>query len=325
MADNLTGTSAHRLVGERGVAGGGNFWRRAKKYRLYYVLAIPGILYFLIFKYLPMIGIIIAFKDFSPFAGLHGIINGPWVGFKHFVTFFDSYYFWSILSNTLIISTLKLITGFPAAIVLALLINEVVNTAYKRIVQTISYLPHFLSWVIVTGLTINMLSPAGGVVNQVIEAFGGKPILFLGNPHYFRGVLVVFDLWKSVGWSTIIILATIATVNPEMYESAIVDGANKFQQIWYITLPSISTVVVILLILRIGHIMQAGFEQILLLYNPSVYQVADIIDTYVYRVGLNQLKFAFAAAVGLFKAVIALVLVIGANTAAKKLDQEGIW
>ncbi len=324
MADHLTATTKYIAPGKRRQEAGG-FLRRASKYRLYYLLAVPGIVYFVIFKYLPMIGIIIAFKDFSPFGGLKGIIAGPWVGLKHFITFFNSYYFWSILGNTLIISFLKLITGFPAAIVLALLINEVAHTWYKRLVQTISYLPHFLSWVIVTGLTINMLSPEGGVVNQIIRAFGGKPILFLGNPHYFRGVLVIFDLWKSVGWSTIIILATIATVNPEMYESAIVDGANRFQQVRYITLPSISTVVVILLILRIGHIMEAGFEQILLLYNPSVYQVADIIDTYVYRMGLDQLKFAFAAAVGLFKAVIALVLVVAANTAAKKFEQEGIW
>lgn len=300
-------------------------FRSIKKHKLYYLLIIPGILYFLVFHYVPMYGVIIAFKDIAPFEGLKGIFSAEWVGFTHFRNFMSSYYFWDIIGNTLTISLYRLIFGFPAPIILALLINEVRHVAFKRTVQTISYMPHFISMVVLAGLVTTLLSTDGGFVNGLLQKLGLEPIAFLTDTHYFRPVLVVSAIWKEVGWSSIIYLAAIAGVDPQLYEAARVDGAGRFRQIWHITLPGISHMIVILLILQIGHIMDAGFEQVFLLYSPPVYDVADIIDTYVYRKGLVEVQYSFAAAVGLFKAVIAVILVVGANYLAKKIDQEGIW
>jgi putative aldouronate transport system permease protein len=304
-------------------------WRRTwvaiNKNRFYYLLFAPVLVYFFIFKYLPMFGLIIAFKDISPFAGLQGILTEPFVGLKHFRNFFNSYFFWNIMGNTLAISLWKTLWGFPAPIILALLINEVRNTAFKRTVQTISYLPHFLSMVIVAGLVYTVLGVQGGLVNQLVRSFGGEPQNFLGDPKYFRSILVTTTVWQTVGWGSILYLAAMANLNPELYEAAMIDGANKWQQIWAVTLPGISYVIVILLIFRIGELLDAGFEQVLLLYSPSVYQVADIIDTYVYRSGLLNLKYSFATAVGLFKSVVALVLLLSANKIAHKLGHTGIW
>ena len=297
-----------------------------RKYKLYYVLMLPGLIYFLVFKYVPMGGIVIAFQDFLPFSkGLSSIFSAEWVGLKHFVDFTTRYYFWNILRNTLLISFLRLLFGFPAPIILALLLNEVGNLRYKRIVQTVSYMPHFISWVVAAGFVHAILSPRNGLLNILIHEMGGEPILFLAEPSYFRSILVLSGIWKNVGWGTIVILAALSGVSPELYESAVLDGASRLQRMWYVTLPSIATVVVILFILRIGHMLDAGFEQILLLYSPSVYSVSDIIDTYVYREGLINLRYSFSAAVGLFKSVIALILVVATNAMAKKLGQEGIW
>jgi putative aldouronate transport system permease protein len=296
-----------------------------KKHKLYYFLIIPGVVYFLVFHYGPMYGVIIAFKDISPFDGLKGIFTAEWVGLKHFKNFINSYYFWDIIGNTLTISLYRLIFGFPAPIILALLINEVRHVAFKRTVQTISYLPHFISMVVLAGLVTTMLSTDGGFVNGLLQKLGHEPISFLTDTRYFRSVLVISAIWKEIGWNSIIYLAAIAGVDPQLYEAAKVDGAGRFRQIWHITLPGISHVIVILFILQVGHIMDAGFEQVFLLYSPPVYDVADIIDTYVYRKGLVEVQYSFAAAVGLFKSVIAVILVVGANYLAKKLDQEGIW
>jgi putative aldouronate transport system permease protein len=300
-------------------------WAAINKNRFYYLLFTPVLAYFLVFKYLPMFGLIIAFKDISPFAGLHGILTEPFVGFKHFLNFFNSYFFWDIMENTLAISLLKALWGFPAPIILALLINEVRNTAFKRTVQTISYLPHFLSMVIVAGLVYTVLGVQGGLINQIVRSFGGEPQNFLGDPKYFRSILVTTSVWQTVGWGSILYLAAMANLNPELYEAAMIDGANKWQQIWAVTLPGISYVIVILLIFRMGELLDAGFEQVLLLYSPSVYEVADIIDTYVYRSGLLNLKYSFATAVGLFKSIVALVLLLGANKIAHRLGHTGIW
>lgn len=303
----------------------GNLLRSVRKHHFYYYLMLPGLIYFLIFKYLPMIGISISFLEINPFIGLQGIIQGKWIGFKNFEKFFSSYFFGNIVANTFIISGLKLLFTFPTTIALALLINELVNVLFKRVVQTISYLPHFISWVVVAGLAFKLFATSGGLVNHVIEWFGGESLGFLGDPRYFRSVLIATHVWKEIGWGTIIILAALAGVNPELYESAIIDGANKWQQVIRITLPSIAMVISILLIFNIGNLINAGFEQVLLLYNPLVYDVSDIIDTYVYREGLQQLNFSYAAAVGVFKSVTALAMVVIANFTAKRLEQEGLW
>ncbi len=299
--------------------------KAVRKNSFYYLMALPGILYFLVFHYVPMFGIIIAFKDVTPFSSVDEILAGPWVGFAHFQEFFQTYFFWNVLENTLIISALKLIVGFPAPIILALLINDVRHILFKRTVQTISYLPHFLSMVIVAGLVISLLSPEGGLVNQLVVLFGGKPHPFLGDPRYFRAILVGTSLWQDVGWGSILYLAAMVNIDPQLYEAAMIDGANKWQQAWAVTLPGIRLVIVILLIFAIGGILNAGFEQVLLLYSPPVYSVGDIIDTYVYRRGLLEMQYSFATAVGLFKSVLAMLLLLGANWAAHRLGEEGIW
>ena len=300
-------------------------WAAIKKNYFYYLLFTPVLIYFIIFRYLPMFGLIIAFKDISPFHGLEGILSQPFVGLKHFRNFFNSYFFWNIMENTVMISLWKTLFGFPAPIILALLINEVRNTLFKRVTQTISYLPHFLSMVIVAGLVYTIYGVQGGLVNQIVRAFGGEPQNFLGNPNLFRSILVSTTVWQTVGWGSILYLAAMANLNPELYEAAMIDGANKWQQIKSITLPGISHVIVILLIFRIGDLLDAGFEQILLLYSPAVYEVSDIIDTYVYRSGLLNLKYSFATAVGLYKSILALLLLLGANKLAHKWGHTGIW
>ena len=265
-----------------------------RKYHLYYVLALPGLLYFLIFHYLPIYGIVIAFKDISPFSSVADVITKPFVGFKWFKQLFESFYFWQIMRNTVWISFLKLVWVFPAPIVLA-------------------------------GIVMSLLTTEGGLINQIIALFGGPPTMFLGDPHKFRGILVVTTLWQEVGWGTILYLAAISNIDPQLYEASVIDGAGKWRQTMHITLPSITFVIVILLIFRVGGLLNAGFEQILLLYSPPVYEVADILDTYVYRSGIISLKYSFATAVGLFKALLAAVLLLGSNVVAKRLGHTGIW
>lgn len=318
------------LLGERPWKGGRPRARRSIlkdiwKNRFYYFLALPGLIYFLIFHYLPMFGIVVAFKDITPFSGLDGILHEPFVGLYHFERFFKSYYFTNVMTNTLVISGLKLVAGFPAPIILALLINEVRIVWFKRTFQTISYMPHFLSWVIIAGLVMSLLTTQGGLINKLVVMFGGQTHNFLGDPKYFRGILVLSHLWAGIGWGTILYLAAMAGIAPELYEAAMIDGANRFQQARHITLPGITFVIVILLIFAIGGLLNAGFEQILLLYSPPVYQVSDIIDTYVYRSGLLGMQYSFATAVGLFKSLLAMTLLLGANWVARRLGQTGIW
>ncbi|WP_223830051.1 ABC transporter permease [Paenibacillus arenilitoris] len=300
-------------------------WSAIKLHRFYYYLILPGMLYFIIFDYIPMFGVIIAFKDISPFEGVSAIFTSEWVGFKHFIRFWNSYYFWNVMRNTLLISGYKLLFGFPAALLLALLLNEVKHTGFKRIVQTISYLPHFISTVVVAGLVMMVLSTDSGMINAIVVAFGGEPVHFLGDPAYFRSILVLSHVWQTVGWGTILYLAAMTGIDPGLYEAAKIDGASRLRQAWHITLPGITPVIAILLILSIGGLLNAGFEKVLLLYSPSVYSVADIIDTYVYREGLNKLNYSFATAVGVFKNILAMILILGANYVAKKMNQTGIW
>ncbi|MCP1160624.1 ABC transporter permease subunit [Bacillus infantis] len=283
---------------------------------------VPGILFFIIYKYVPMWGIVIAFQDYSIFTG---VLESKWVGFKHFERMFEAEEFYRIFKNTLLISLYKLFWGFPAPIIVALMLNELRNMMYKRTIQTVIYMPHFLSWVIVGGIMMNLLGPSTGIVNSFVEFLGFEPIYFLADDSWFRSVLVASDLWKSVGWGTILYLAALAGIDPQLYEAATVDGANKWQQTWHITLPSLLPTIVILLILQMGNILEVGFEQVFILLNPLVYNVGDVFETYVYRVGVTQGQFSYTTAVGLFKSVIALILVVAANKFAKKLGQNGLW
>ncbi len=296
--------------------------RALSKYRWLYFMMIPGLLYFILFRYWPLWNAQIAFKDFKP---LLGVEASPLIGFKHFVTFFKSFYFTQLISNTLIFSLLKLILGMPVAIILAISLYESMFKRLARLVQTISYLPHFLSWVIMFGILLVLLSPGDGLINEIIKASGGKPIAFLTTPAWFRVVVIGSDIWKETGWSTIIYLASLMAIDPTLFEAAAVDGASRLQRIWYISLPGIASTVVVVTLLRLGNILDAGFHQIFVLYSLPVYSVGDIIDTWVYRQGILEFQFSLATAVGIFKGTIGLLLVFFSNKLAKKLTGEGLY
>ena len=285
---------------------------------------LPVVVYFVIFKYIPMAGIVIAFKDYKI---KYGMFGSEWVGLANFTKAFATPTFARSVTNTLTISGLKLLFGFPAPIILALMLNEVSHVRFKKTVQTITYLPHFLSWVVLAGMVQQLLSPNNGAVNAVLrDVFGvQKSIYFLGDNHYFRGTLVVTDIWKNVGWSSILYLATISGIDQALYEAATVDGATRWQCTRYITIPSLVSTIVIMLILNVGSIMDAGFDQVFNLYNSAVYKTGDIIDTYVYRYGMGDMKYSLATAVGLFKNVIAFILVVGTNLITRRISGEGIW
>lgn len=296
-----------------------------KKDAFIYMLIAPGILYYIVFKYIPMFGVIIAFKDYEPFLGVEGIFTSPWVGLTHIRNFLSSYYSLQVLRNTFVISLLRIVWGFPAPIILALMLNEVRNSKFKRVVQTISYLPYFLSVVIVCGIVRSVTSTDGGLINLIITAFGGEPIYLLGSTKYFRTILVSSGIWQGVGWGSIIYLAAMVGIDPEQYEAAIVDGASLFRRMWHITLPGILPVVSIQLILTMGSLLNAGFDQIFLLYSPVVYSVADVTSTFVYREALIQQRFSYGAAVDLFTSLVGMALVLTSNAIAKRMGQEGIW
>lgn len=302
--------------------GGNSIGKNIKKYKYLYIMLIPGIVYFVTFHYIPMFGITIAFKDFNM---IKGIGASPWAGLKYFKQAFGSPYFFQTSLNTLIISIYKLLWGFPAPIILALLLNEVGNVRVKKSIQTVSYLPHFISWVVIGGMMVDLLSPQSGVINSIIEAFGGEPIYFLASKRWFRTVLVISSIWKEIGWGSIIYLAALSGVDPQLYEAAEIDGCGKWKQTWHITLPGIAGTISIMLILRLGSILNAGFEQIFILYNPSVYEVTDIIDTWVYRTGIQGMQYSLATAVGLFKSVIGFILIVLSNWASQKISETGIW
>jgi putative aldouronate transport system permease protein len=293
-----------------------------KRDKYLYLLALPGLVFFLLFKYVPMWGVVIAFQNYSPFAGISG---SPWVGFDNFQRFFSNPDFMMLFRNTMAINLLNLVLFFPLPILLSLLLNEVRSLFYKRTVQTIVYMPHFLSWVIISGLTFLLFAKGDGLVNNIMAALGFNRFDVLTDPHMFWIMLTIQSIWKECGWGTILFLAAMASIDPQIYEAAKLDGASRLRQMWHITLPSIRNVVVILLILRLGHMMDVGFEQVFLMYNGAVSQVAEVFDTYVYRVGIQQAQFSYSTAAGLFKSVIGLVLVVVANKIAKKLGEEGIY
>ncbi|WP_078497583.1 ABC transporter permease [Paenibacillus selenitireducens] len=300
----------------------GHLWKRVVKHKYIYLLALPSVIYFLVFKYAPMWGILLAFQDYSPFKGF---LASEWVGFKHFETLFTHDMFWVLLRNTLGINLVNLIFFFPLPIVLALMLNEIKIEPVKRVIQSIVYLPHFLSMVIIVGFTYFFLSTDIGLVNKGLTAMGIEPVSFLTNPNYFWGLLTMQSIWKEVGWGTIIFLAAIAGVDQQLYEAAIVDGAGRFRRVWHITLPAIRSTIVILLIMRVGHMMDVGFEQVLLMLNPLVLPVGEVFDTYVYKQGILSGQTSYSIAVGLFKSIVGLVLVMLANRLAKKFGEEGLY
>ncbi|WP_438444519.1 ABC transporter permease [Gorillibacterium sp. sgz5001074] len=292
------------------------------KNRYLYLLALPGFLFFIIFKYVPMFGIVIAFQNYSPFQGIAG---SDWVGFQHFQRFFSNPDFMLLFRNTMGINLLNLVLFFPLPIIVSLFLNEIRIESYKKLIQSIVYMPHFLSWVIISGLTFLLFSKGTGLVNQLLVYFGAEKIDVLTNPHTFWIMIVVQSIWKEAGWGTIIFLAAIASVDPGLYEAARMDGAGRLRQIWHVTLPAIRGVIITMLILRLGHMMDVGFEQIFMMYNGAVSQVAEVFDTYVYTVGVKQGQFSYSTAAGLFKSVVGLTLVILSNKLAKKFGEEGVY
>ncbi|MDR0465340.1 MAG: ABC transporter permease subunit [Treponema sp.] len=297
-------------------------WRDIKRHKSVYVLLIIPLVYYIIFKYVPIWNGQIAFKDFM---ALDGVLGSKWVGFENFKVFFNSFYFTELIRNTLFYSFGKLLVSVPAAIILAIALYECMWRKLAKIVQTMSYLPHFLSWVIMYGILLTLLNPGDGIVNDVIKALGGEPIAFMSNVKTFPWIVILSDAWKEMGWSAIIFIAALIGIDPSLYEAAIVEGATAPQRTWYITLPSISPVIVMVVLLRLGTIMDAGFNQMFMLYSIPVYSVADIIDTWVYRQGLLQFQFSLATAVGLFKGAIGLVLILVSNWAVKRLTDSSLF
>jgi putative aldouronate transport system permease protein len=298
------------------------YWRSIARNKLLYLMVFPGVAYFLTFKYIPMWGIIIAFMDYLPFLGLSG---SEWVGFKHFERFFTDPWFWKLFKNTFILAVYNLVFFFPVPILLALMLNEVRKEAFKRVVQTLVYIPHFFSWVVVVGIMYIFLTPEGGIINELLVKFGGEKINFLMSNTWFRPLIILEMIWKESGWGTILFLAALAGVDPTFYEAAKIDGANRLRQLWHITLPAIRSTIVILLILRLGSFLDMGFEQIFLMLNALNRDVGEVFDTYVYMVGIQQGQFSYSTAVGLFKSVIGLILVVLANYSAKKIGEEGVY
>ncbi|WP_279386459.1 ABC transporter permease [Paenibacillus xerothermodurans] len=287
-----------------------------------YLMLLPGVLYFLIFKYVPMYGLIITFMDYKPFLG---IMESSWVGLKHFERFFSEPQFWQLFRNTTLLAVYNIIFFFPLPIILALMLNEVRRQKFKGIIQTMIYVPHFVSWVVVVGVFYLLFTTEGGLFNELLFAITGEKIAFLLEPEWFRTMIITQSIWKEVGWGTIIFLAALSGVDLQLYEAARMDGANRWRQLWHITLPAISSTIVILLILRLGSFLDSGFEHIFLMLTPTNREVGEVFDTYVYMKGLTQSQYSYSAAVGLFKSVVGLVLVLGSNWLAKKFGQEGIY
>lgn len=297
-------------------------WKRIKEHKILYLFLLPCIISLLVFSYYPMYGATLAFKDYKYNLG---ILGSPWVGFKHFEDFITSPEFWIVTRNTVIISGLKIIFGFPAPIILALLLNEVKSTKFKRSVQTMSYLPNFVSWVVVVTLMTVVFTPYGGIVNDIRKSMGLEAIFFMGEKNYFYPLVVLSDIWKNAGWGSIVYLSALSGVSQELYEAAIIDGAGRLKCTWHITLPGIKGTIGIMFIFAVGGILNAGFDQILLLQQPANNEISEILDTYTLKTGLNYGRFEFATAIGLFKSVFALVLMSLTNFISQKFMEVGIW
>lgn len=297
-------------------------WKRLTDEKLALVIiAVPGILHFIVFRYIPLFGNMIAFQDYNLFAG---ILGSPWVGLKHFATMFTYEEFYQITRNTLLLSLYSILFGFPAPLMLALLLNEVRHMLFKRSMQTLLYLPHFLSWVIVGGIFINLLS-TDGIVNTILGWFGIPGQEFLTSHVYFRSIIVSVNIWKEMGWGTILYLAALAGVNPNLYEAAMVDGAGRWKQMLHISIPSLMPTIVVLFLLRIGSVLESNVEQVLIFMNPLNRDVAEVFDTYVYRVGLLSAQFSYTTAIGMFQALIGLILIVALNHLSKRTTGESIY
>lgn len=299
-----------------------NMFSHLWQYRTLYLMILPGLLYFIVFKYAPMGGLIIAFQDYQPFLG---ILGSPWVGLKHFERLFTSDVFMNLLTNTLRLFGLQLLVFFPLPIILSLLLNEIRHEKFKSAVQTVVYIPHFMSWVIIVSMSYVLLSLDGGLINEVIAYFGGDKIDFLMSPDWMPIMYIVQIIWKELGWSTIIYLAAITSVDTQLYEAAEIDGAGRYRKMWHITLPAIRGTIITLLILKIGDVLNLGFEHVHLLLNSMNREVAEIFDTYIYQAGLQNGQLSFSTAVGMFKGVVGFILVVGANKLANKFGEEGIY
>lgn len=287
-----------------------------------YAMLLPTIIWMIVFLYKPMYGLQIAFKDYSVF---RGIADSPWIGFEHFQTLFNNDQFLRALRNTIIMSAYGLLFGFPVPILLALMFNEVLNHTFRKTAQTIVYLPHFISSVIIAGIVMTAFSPSAGIVNTALGWFGIEPVYFLTKPEWFRPIFIGTGIWQEAGFQSIVYLAAIAGVSPTLYESAVVDGASRWQMMWKVTVPSILPTIIIMLIIRIGNILEISFEMIILLYQPATYETADVVNTFIYRQGLQGGQYDFAAAAGLFNAVVAFVLVMTANTISKRYSRTSLW
>jgi putative aldouronate transport system permease protein len=293
------------------------------RYRYFYIFILPAIIWFFIFKYIPMYGIILGFKEYR---FDKGILGSDWVGLRYVKQFINHYDFWMLIRNTLSISALKLFVGFPMPIILALMLNEVNNNTFKRIIQTVSYLPHFISWVVVVALMTKFLSPYGGLINEVLgNLFGIKPINFMGEKEYFYPLVVISSIWKEVGWGSIVYLAAITGINQDIYEAAALDGAGKMKCILHITIPCILPTAGIMFIMKVGTLIEAGFDQIYLMQTPGVLDVAEVLDTYVVKTGIREGMFSFATVVGLFQSVVSLFLIAVTNTVSRKLSDVALW
>lgn len=292
------------------------------RYREYYIMLIPGLLFFLIFCYGPMYGLVIAFQDYYP---LKGISGSQFVGLKHFRTLLSNPFFLSVLKNTLIISIYKLIVCFPAPIFLCIALNEIRNAKFKKFAQSVSYLPHFVSWVVVSGIILEFLSPSRGPINILLQNLGFDSIFFVAEPKYFRGLLVLSDLWKSIGWGSIVYLAAVTSVDPSLYEAAEMDGAGRIKRIIHITLPALAPIVTVMLIMQSGKILNDSFEQVYNFLTPTTYEVGDVISTFVYRMGIQKMQYSFTTAVDLFKNIISFALVMLTNYVANKTNDYALW
>jgi len=287
-----------------------------------YLFLLPTLVYFIIFKYIPMYGLQIAFKDFI---AIHGIWGSPWVGIDHFIRFFESYKFWNLLGNSLLINLYQLLFAFPIPIIFALMLNQVTATRFRKFVQTITYAPHFISVVVLVGMIFIFLSPSTGFINNLIQVFGGEPIYFMGSESWFRTVFVGSEIWQTSGWSAIIFLAALTSIDPHLHEAAIMDGASKFQRVLHIDIPGIMPVIMIMLILEIGNFVTLGYQKVLLMQNDLNIASSEVIQTYVYKSGLLHSQFSYAAAIGLFENVINFILLLMMNQLAKKLKQQSLF
>lgn len=319
---NLAGTGGVLKARPRARPGRNRLAQAFRRSKYLWLLFLPCLLYYLVFKYAPMFGLVITFKNYNVFKGIWA---SDWVGLKYYRMFFGNPDFWILMRNTFLLGVYKLVFGFPAPIILALLMNELRNAVFKKWVQTFSYLPHFISNVIVASMVIMFLSPTSGIINQLITSLGGKPINFMMEPGLFRPIYVISEIWQHIGWETIIFLAALTAVDTQLYEAAGIDGAGRWRKLWHVTLPGIAPTIMIILILDIGKVLEIGFEKVFLMYNPAVYSTADIISTYVYRVGMEQGNFSYASAIDLFMGVISFIFIFSANSLSRRIGGTSLW